>query len=192
MSKTAASEEAREIAEMTAKETMRDLTIEDAHEGTGIVAEIPKSPCMSRPKKDKQPMVLVHMSPRNLLRTKLTMEEKGKVINLEVDEEEEDFEGILVEEEEDIEMEVETQLVDPLTKLPMYVPPWKGKARVPKDIDESKSFLQTSLLLDGIFFLWIALGASVGIRILKLGSHRPREVPTFGNHAACAREKTHR
>ena len=52
-------------------------------------------------------MVLVCMSPRNPLRTKITMEEKGKAINLEVDEEEE-FEEILVEEEEDVEMEVET------------------------------------------------------------------------------------
>ena len=36
------------------------------------------------------------------------MEEKWKAISLEVDEEEEDFEEILVEEEEDVEMEVET------------------------------------------------------------------------------------
>lgn len=37
-------------------------------------------------------MVPVHVSHRNPLRMRLTMEEKGKVINLEVDEEEEDFE----------------------------------------------------------------------------------------------------
>lgn len=80
------------------------------------------------------------MSPRNPLRTRLTIEEKGKAINLEVDEEEE-FEEILVEEEEDVEMEVETQGVDPLTMLPVYVPSQKGKARVPKDIDERKSSL---------------------------------------------------
>lgn len=43
-------------------------------------------------------MVSVCMSPINSLRTKLTMEEKGKAINLEADEEEERFEEILVEE----------------------------------------------------------------------------------------------
>jgi len=71
------------------------------------------------------------------------MEEKGKAINLEADEEEE-FEEILVE--EDVEMEVETLGADPLTKLPAYVPLQKGKAKVSKDIDESKSSLQTPLL----------------------------------------------
>lgn len=69
------------------------------------------------------------------------MEEKGKAINLEANEEEEDFEEILVEEEEDVEMEVETHGSDPLTRFPVYVPPQKGKARVPKDLDESKSSL---------------------------------------------------
>jgi len=67
------------------------------------------------------------------------MEGKGKVINLEADEDE-GFEEILVE-EEDVEMEVETQGVDPHTRLPAYVPPQKGKAKLPKDIDESKSSL---------------------------------------------------
>lgn len=51
-------------------------------------------------------MILVRISPRNPLRTKLTMKEKGKAINLEADEEEE-FEEILVE-QEDVEMGVET------------------------------------------------------------------------------------
>ena len=69
------------------------------------------------------------------------MEEKGKAINLEVNDEEEDFQEVLVEEEQDIEMEVETQGVGPLTRLPAYVPSRKGKARVPKDLDESKSSL---------------------------------------------------
>jgi len=101
-------------------------------------------------------MVSVRMSPRNLLRTRLTMEEKGKPINLEVDEEEE-FEEILVE-EEDVEMEVETQGVDPLTRLPAYVPPWKGKAKVPKDIYERKSSLQNPLLPNDIIFEGAYLG----------------------------------
>jgi len=109
-------------------------------ENAEIVVEMPKSPRTPRPKKDEQAMVSVHMSPGNLLRTRLTMGEKGKAINLEVDEEEE-FEETLVEEEEDVEMEVETQGADSLTRLPAYVPSQEGKARVPKDIGESKSSL---------------------------------------------------
>ena len=92
-------EEAREIGEMTIEEAMQAMTVEDAPKSTGIVVEIHKSPCMLRPKKDKQPMISVCMSPRNPLRTKLTMEEKGKVVNLETDEEEEDLEDILIEED---------------------------------------------------------------------------------------------
>lgn len=60
-------------------------------------------------------MILAHVSPRNPLRTKLTLQEKWMAINLEADEEK--FEEILVE-EEDEEMEVETQGVDPITWLP--------------------------------------------------------------------------
>lgn len=62
----------------------------DALEGVGIVVEIPKSPRMLRPRKDKHLMILVHVSSQNPLCTRLTMEEKGKEINLETDEEEED------------------------------------------------------------------------------------------------------
>ena len=42
--------------------------------------------------------------------------------------------------------------MDPLTRLPTYVPLWKGKERVPKDLDESKNFLQTPLFPDDIIF----------------------------------------
>jgi len=47
-------------------------------------------------------------------------------------------------------MEVETQGANPITRLPEYVPPCKGKAKVPKDIDGCKSSLKTPLLLDDI------------------------------------------
>ena len=63
---------------------------------------------------------------------------------------EEDSKEILVEEDE--EMEVETQGVDPITRMLEYIPLCKGKAKVSKDIDESKSSLETSLLLDDIVF----------------------------------------
>jgi len=55
-------------------------------------------------------------------------------------------------EEEDVEMEVETYGVDPITRLSKYVPPRNGKAKVPKDVDESKSSLQTLLLSHDIIF----------------------------------------
>ena len=55
-------------------------------------------------------------------------------------------------------MEVETQGVDPLTRLPAYVPPQKGKAKVPQDIDERKSSLQTPLLPNDIVFEGAHLG----------------------------------
>lgn len=85
-----------EITEMTAEEAAQALTVGDASEGSGIMAEIPKSPRTPRPKKDKQKMVPVCVSPRNLLRTKLSMKEKGKAVTIETDEEEEDLEDLII------------------------------------------------------------------------------------------------
>lgn len=53
-------------------------------------------------------MIHVHVSPRNPLHTRLTMEDKGKVINLETDKEEEDLEDLIIKEDEDEGMEEET------------------------------------------------------------------------------------
>ena len=100
-------------------------------------------------------MVPVRVLPRNPLRAKLTKEEKGKAINLEAEEEE--SEEILVD-EEDLELEVETQGVDPITRLPKYVPLRKGKLKVLKDIDGSKSSLQTPMFPDNIIFKGPHLG----------------------------------
>jgi len=46
-------------------------------------------------------------------------------------------------EEEDVDegMEEEAEPMPILTKLPTYVPPQKGKKKVPKDLDETKSSL---------------------------------------------------
>jgi len=54
--------------------------------------------------------------------------------------------------------EVEAQGFHHITWLPEYVPPRKGKTKVPKDIDESKVPLQTPLLLDEIVFEGLCLG----------------------------------
>lgn len=86
------------------------------------------------------------------------MEDKGKTINLEIDDEEEDLQAFIQEMKVDEEMEEEIQLVRTSAKLPNYVPPWKRKAKVPKDLDVVKSSLQALLLPDGILFEGSALG----------------------------------
>jgi len=45
-----------------------------------------------------------------------------------------------------------------MTMFPTYVPLQKGKARVPKDLDESKRSLQTPLLPNDIIFEGVHLG----------------------------------
>lgn len=80
------------------------------------------------------------------------------MVNLQTDEEEEGLEDIIIEEDKVEGMEEEIEGVAPLTKLPVYVPLWKGKGKVPKDLDESKSSLQTLLLLDDIIFEGMHLG----------------------------------
>jgi len=141
--------EAMDTKVVTVEEAMQEIAVVEAPESVGIIVEVPKSPRTLRPKKDKQVMIPVCVSPRNPQRTKLTLQENGKAINLEADEEE--SEEILVD-EEDLEMGVETQGADPITRLPEYVPSRKGKSKVSKDIDESKSSLQTPLLPKDIVF----------------------------------------
>ena len=44
------------------------------------------------------------------------------------------------------------------TKLPTYVPLWKGKVKADKDLEATKSALQTPLLTNGITFEGPPLG----------------------------------
>ena len=97
-------------------------------------------------------MILVRVSPHNLLCTRLMMEEKGKVVNLETDEEEEDLEDLIIEEDEDEGMEEETEPAHPPTKLLAYIPPQKGRTKVTKDPDSRKFVLSTPLLLEQVEF----------------------------------------
>ena len=61
------------------------------------------------------------------------MEEKGKAITIET-EEEEDLQALIVQiEVQDDEAEDVSQ-IHSTTKLPPYIPPWKGKAKVPKEL----------------------------------------------------------
>ena len=73
---------------LTPEEAVQEITIVEAPESAEVIFEVPKSPRTPRPKKDKQAMIPVCISPRNPQRTKLTLQEKGKAINLEADEEE--------------------------------------------------------------------------------------------------------
>jgi len=99
----------------------------DALVGTRIMEKISKSPHTPRPKKDKQAMVHVRVS--NPLRTKLTMEDKGKVVTIETDEEEENLEDLLITEDEDEGMEVETEPPHtPPDKAARLSPPVEGKS----------------------------------------------------------------
>jgi len=86
------------------------------------------------------------------------MEEKGKAITIESNEEEEELQALVdkIEEKDDVEEDVPP--IPFAMKLPMYVPPWKGKARVPKDLEAMKSVLQTLLLSNRITFEGPLLG----------------------------------
>lgn len=58
-----------------------------------------------------------------------------------------------MDDEVGVEIEdVESHDVDPITWFLEYVPLCKPKSKVPKDIDESKTPLQTPFLLDEITF----------------------------------------
>lgn len=135
------SKEVMEITEMIDEEATHALTMGDTLEGARIVAEIPKSLFTPRPKKYKREMVPIRVSLWNLLRTKLSMKEKGKAITIETDEEQECLEDQIITEDKDEGMEVETEPAHPPTNLPAYVPLRKGKAKVPKDPDETKRSL---------------------------------------------------
>ena len=86
------------------------------------------------------------------------MEEKGKAVNLETDDEEEDLQALVDEIKADEEMEKDIQPVRTVAQFPEYVPQWKGKVKVPKALNATKSALQTPLLSNGILFEGSAVG----------------------------------
>ena len=65
------------------------------------------------------------------------MKEKGKVVDLEAEEGAED---------------IDIDGVDPISRLLEYIPPCKGKVKVPKVPDAGKFLLNTPLLVEGITF----------------------------------------
>lgn len=128
------------IEEVTTGDAAQSHMGEDVLEGAKVVTEIPKSPQTPRPKKDKQGMGPLSMSPRNLLH-KISMEEKGKAVTIETDKEEEDLQALTAAIEEEEDMEEDIQSLHSTTKLPAYVPPRKGKTKVSKNLDETQSSL---------------------------------------------------
>lgn len=128
------------IDEVIAGEAAQTHMVEDVLEGTDVATEIPKSPRTPRPKKDKQEMVPIRMSLRNLWH-KLSMEEKGKAVTTVTDEEEEYLQALTTATEEEEDVEEDIQLLCFATKLSVYVPPRKGKTKVPTNLDETKSSL---------------------------------------------------
>ena len=59
---------------------------------------------------------------------------EGKVVTIETNEEEEDLQALTIAAEEDEDMVEDIQPTRSATKLPAYVPPRKGKTKVPKDL----------------------------------------------------------
>lgn len=124
----------------------------------GDAPEIRKSPRMLRPKKDLQVAGPIRMSPRNPWFGKLSMEEKGKIVNVESDDEEEDPPTFVEEMEPEEEADEDIQIVCATTKLPKYVPPWKGRVKVPKDLDTISNTFNTPSLPEGVLFEGMDVG----------------------------------
>jgi len=94
----------------------------------------------------------VHESPRkHQKKENPTTEDKRKAVDLEPSE---DIEYINVDMEE-IDMgeeDIDVFGVGPISKLPPYVPPHRGTGKVPKDVNERKITLFTTLLPKKITF----------------------------------------
>lgn len=62
------------------------------------------------------------------------------------------------EEVHDVIEELDYEEVEPITRLPKYIPSWKGKANIPRDSDSRKFMVSTSLLPEKIPFEGTLLG----------------------------------
>lgn len=140
------------IEDVTISKAAQTPIVEDVLEGTGVVEKIPKSPRTLRPKKYKQAMAPIRKSLGNPLCSKLSMAGKGKDVMIDTDEEERGLQDLTIVEKEDEGMEEDIPPTHSATKLPTYVPPLRGKTKVLKDLDKTKSSLHTLLLPNGIVF----------------------------------------
>lgn len=100
--------------------------------------------------KDPQVVGPVRVSLQNPRFNKLSMEENGKTVTIESDDEEEDPPTYVEEMEPEEEIEEDIQPMRAPTKWPKYVPPRKGRVKVPKDLDVVQSKLITMSLPKGV------------------------------------------
>lgn len=80
--------------EETTDKAAQNPIVHDIPRDTRVASKIQKSPQMPRPKKDTQATGPVRMSPWNPQFGKLSMEEKGKAITIETNNEEEDLQAL--------------------------------------------------------------------------------------------------
>lgn len=135
-------------------------------------------------------MILVCVSPCNTLHTRLTIEEKGKVFNLETDEKEEELEYLIIEEDEDEGMEEETEPTHPPTKLTVYIPyGMEGKISQGRRWEK---YLSPDSTPPGRHNLWgHTPGTGAKLEVLRLGSHWPREIPSPRDRVAHEAQAEH-
>ena len=86
------------------------------------------------------------------------MAEKGKAVTVETEEEEEELQVLITQIEAQDEEAKDVSHIPSMKKLPPYIPPWKGKAKIPKDLEATRSAPQTPLLPDDIRFEGPPLG----------------------------------
>lgn len=132
--------------------------VHEETEDVALAREVPKSPRMPWPKEDKLMIGPVHVSPRNPWLGKLLMKEKGKAISVKSNEEEEGLQVLIDQTGAQDDEEDDVPPMPFATKLPTYVPLWKGKVKAAKDLEAMKSVLQTPLLPEDITFEGPPLG----------------------------------
>lgn len=76
---------------------------------------------------------------------------------------------------------VEAHGADPINQLLEYVPLRKPKTKIPKDIDESKTPLQTPLLLDDILFYGLNLTLVPLLKVEDQDLENHEKFPHLGN-----------
>lgn len=144
---------------------MMSTTIARFVEESYLTQEKPRE-AATTPKIRKCPRTLLHRkhawaSPQF---NKLSIVENGKAITMELEEDEEDLQALITLIEAQDEEEEHVPQVSSTIILPPYISPWKGTPKIPKDLEATKSTLQTPLLPDEIRFDGLPLGRIQNIK----------------------------
>ena len=102
-------------------------------------AKLPKSPQTPRTRKDPQVPESVRRSPQHLHFGKFTMDEKGKMVRIDSDEEAKESPTYVEE------LNPEGDPIQPVRR-PKYMPPRKGNVKVPANLDEVDTLIVTPSL----------------------------------------------